>query len=611
MFEPMLGATYLGEQRYCFRAWAPLLDCVEVHLVAPTDRRVVLTRGDDGYHHAILDDVPAGSLYFYGLPDGKERPDPASRHQPLGVHGPSQVVVDDHLWHDETWPGLPLSAYIIYELHVGTFTPEGTFDAIIPRLDALAELGVTALELMPIAQFPGSRNWGYDGAYVFAAQSTYGGPAGLRRLVDACHQRGLAVILDVVYNHLGPEGNYLGDFAPYFTQRYHTDWGSALNFDGPYCDGVRRYFLENALYWLRNLHIDALRLDAVNMIQDLSAKHFLEELAEQVDHHFPAPWRRHLIAESLLDDPKMIRPRAQHGNGMDAQWCDDFHHALHAALTGERNGYYQDYGSLEQLALTYRQGYRWTGQYCAYRQRRVGRTREAVGAEQFVIYAQNHDQVGNRKLGERLSQLLPFEALKLVAAAVILSPNIPLLFMGEEYGDANPFAFFISHGDPDLVEAVRAGRKHEFTAFQWLGEIPDPQDEATFRRSHPHWQIRDVGQHRLLLDFHRELIRLRKAHPALRHLSFDAVEATADEPHRLLHLRRKHASASIHVLFHFGARPTPIPRPLPLGRWRTLLDSSLPRWGGAGSALGAFEAEEGRWEPYQVVVLADAHEPAS
>jgi maltooligosyltrehalose trehalohydrolase len=476
-----LGAISLENNRCQFCVWAPRAHRVEVHLLEPNDRLVPLSPCERGYHEGVLEEVPPGSLYRYRLDGDKERPDPASRFQPQGVHGPSQVVAVACSGQGQPWSGLPLSQYILYELHVGTFTPEGTLDAIIPHLDSLLDLGVTAIELMPLAQFPGSRNWGYDGALLFAVQNSYGGPEALNRFVHACHEKGLAVVLDVVYNHLGPEGNYLGDYGSYFTEEYKTPWGAALNFDGPDSDEVRRFFLQNACYWFTEMHVDALRLDAIHAIKDFSARPFLGELADATRSWSERLNRRlHLIAESNRNDSRVIRPRDLGGYGLDAQWSDDFHHGLHALLTGERTGYYEDFGHIEHLARAYRCGYTYTGQYSLYRRRRHGNAPAGRPATQFVVCSQNHDQVGNRLWGDRVSGLVAFDGLKLAAAAVLLSPYVPLLFMGEEYGETAPFFFFTSHGDPALVEAVRRGRRAELATFRWPGEAPDPQNETAY-----------------------------------------------------------------------------------------------------------------------------------
>ncbi len=583
---PLIGALLLGRDTTRFRVWAPWAVRVEVHQLTPQDRLVPLRRSPDGYHEAVVADVPAGSLYLLRLDGVKERPDPASRCQPRGVHGPSQVVDPTFAWEDQAWPGLPLPQYIIYELHVGTFTPEGTCDGVLARLDYVRDLGITAIELMPLAQFPGGRNWGYDGVFLFAVQHSYGGGDGLKRLVNACHQRGLAVVLDVVYNHLGPEGNYLADYAPYFTDRYRTDWGKALNFDGPHCDDVRRYFLDNALMWQTEFHVDALRLDAVNSIQDLSPHHFLQELVEVTEAEAQRQGRPcHLIAESLWNDVRLIRPRQLFGLGLHAQWSDDFHHALHAYLTGERVGCYQDYGTLEHLARAWRQGYVYTGQYSPFRRRRHGSVPQHVQAHQFVVCGQNHDQVGNRRAGERLSRLVSWPELKLAAAVVLLAPFVPLLFMGEEYGETAPFPFFTSHSEPQLIEAVRRGREHEFAAFAHRGPMPDPQDEATFLAAKLNWQLPGQGQHAVLRAFYQELIRLRQTVPALACLSTQQQEVICFEAEKTLCVRRWTESEEVCLFFHFGQEAARRIWPLPAGTWLKLLDSAAGRWQGSGRTL--------------------------
>ncbi|HSL91611.1 MAG TPA: malto-oligosyltrehalose trehalohydrolase, partial [Candidatus Limnocylindrales bacterium] len=470
--------------------------------------------------------------------------------------------------------------------HVGTFTPEGTFEAILPRLDSLRDLGVTAIELMPVAQFPGNRNWGYDGAYPFAAQNSYGGPEGLQMLVDACHLWGMAVSLDVVYNHLGPEGNYLADFGPYFTDRYCTPWGAAVNFDGPHSDEVRRFFLENALYWLSDFRVDALRIDAIHGILDFSAYPFLAELADTVRGLASRENRKiHLIPESDLNDVRAISPREKGGYGLDAQWNDDFHHALHALLTGERKGYYRDFGGLEDLAKAHSEGFVYSGQYSGYRKRRHGSPSRDVPAERLVVFSQNHDQAGNRPGGERLTGLVSFEALKLAAGLVLLSPFLPLLFMGEEYGETAPFLYFISHSDPPLIEAVRKGRLKEFAALRWEGEPPDPQDEGTFLRSRLDHGLAEGGHHRVLREYYRELIRLRKGHAVLSRLSKEDMEVSAYAKKKVLIVRRWNGPAQAATACHFGDSTASVRLMLPPGIWEKLLDSSERRWGGGGSAI--------------------------
>jgi maltooligosyltrehalose trehalohydrolase len=557
-----------------------------VHLVAPRERLVPLQRESQGYHHAVLEGVEPGSLYLYRLDEGLERPDPASGSQPQGVHGPSEVVDPTFPWQDHGSDGLPLDAYIIYELHVGTFTAEGTFDAIIPHLDTLKDVGITSVELMPVAQFPGERNWGYDGVFPFAVQASYGGPGGLKRLVNACHQRGMALVLDVVYNHLGPEGNYLKDFGPYFTDGYRTPWGAPINFDGSYSDEVRRFFVENALYWITEFHIDALRLDALHAILDVSAHPFLEELSTAVHEQTERIGRRvYLIAESDLNDTKLIRPRELGGYGLDAQWNDDFHHALHTLLTGEQSGYYQDFGKLVHLTTAFTEGYVYSGQYSPYRRRRHGNSSKSLPARQFVVCSQNHDQVGNRMFGERLSRLVSFDALKLAAGVVLLSPFVPLLFMGEEYGEPAPFPYFVSHSDPTLIEAVRRGRREEFAAFAWQGEPPDPLDETTFLRAKLDHKLRYDGRHRVLHEFYRELIRLRKGLPALASLNKEQMEVTGYESQHVVFVRRWSGDDEVFTVFQFADTPVSVTLPVPEGRWRRQLDSSDERWQGSGSSL--------------------------
>jgi maltooligosyltrehalose trehalohydrolase len=584
--ESCLGATYLGNGRCQFTVWAPLVPKVDLHLVSPKELMLPLARSAQGYHQAIVDGIEPGSRYFYRLNGQQDRPDPASRYQPQGVHGPSQVTDPLFLWQDQGWTGLPLPEYIVYELHVGTFTPEGTFDAIIPHLDELKDLGITAVELMPVAQFPGNRNWGYDGVYPFSVQNSYGGPEGLKRLVNACHLKELAVVLDVVYNHLGPEGNYATEFGPYFTDRYQTLWGAALNFDGPFSDEVRRFFIDNAIYWLNEFHIDALRLDALHAILDISSYPFIEDLAASFQKQVePQERKAYLIGESAANDARLIRPRELGGYGLAAQWNDDFHHSLHALLTGERTGYYQDFGELKHLIKAFQEGFVYSGQYSLYRQRRHGVPSKDIPSQRFVVFAQNHDQVGNRLQSERLSQLVSSEALKLAAGVVLLSPFIPLIFMGEEYGETAPFPYFVSHSRPELIEVVRKGRQEEFAAFQWQGRLPDPQDEATFMRAKLDHTTKSQGQHRVLLRFYKELIRLRKETPALAHLSKDTLEIKGDEENKTILLRRWKESEEAIAIFNFADDVSLISLSILTGRWRKCLDSAEECWQGQGSTI--------------------------
>lgn len=581
-----VGAFYLGDARCQFTVWAPLLKQVAVKIVSPKEQLLPMQQDEQGYWQVTAEGIEPGARYFYQLEGSTDRPDPASNFQPEDVHGPSEVV--DHqafTWNDQSWSGIPLEEMIIYELHVGTFTSEGTFEAIIPRLAQLKELGVNAIELMPVSQFPGNRNWGYDGVYPYAVQNSYGGPEGLKRLIDTCHQQGISAILDVVYNHFGPEGNYISQYGPYFTDTYNTPWGSAINFDDAYSYGVRNYFIENALHWFENYHFDALRLDAIHAIYDLGAKHFLQELADDVAVLSERVERKfYLIAESDLNDVRVIREKALGGHGMDSQWSDDFHHCLHTLLTGEQIGYYQDFGSVQQLAKAYKQSFVYSWEYVANRKRYHGSDASDRPGHQFVIATQNHDQVGNRMLGERLTQLVSFEALKLAAGALLLSPNIPLIFMGEEYGEESPFLYFVSHTDPDLVKAVREGRKKEFSAFHLEGEYQDPESVDTFHTSQLKWEKRQEGKHKTLLELYQHLIQLRRTMPALKTLDKQNLEASAIEENKLLFLQRGSVGNQIFCTMNFNDQDVTFKAPTS-GIWRKILDSADTKWMGSGSTM--------------------------
>lgn len=574
-----LGATVTNEGACHFNVWAPEHEHVSVRVLDMNVSRR-LERTEHGYHRGTLNGVRPGSRYYYQLEDGSDRPDPASRYQPEGVHGPSEVVDLSFDWSDRGWPGLPVTDYVLYELHVGTFTEQGSFDGVAQHLDRLGELGVTAIEIMPVSQFPGSRNWGYDGVYPFAVQASYGGPRGLQHLVDACHAQQIAVVLDVVYNHLGPEGNYLGEFGPYFTDVYRTPWGSAINFDGPHSGGVRRYFIDNALSWIRDFHVDALRLDAVHAILDRSPLHFLEELGERV-HALAKRLGRNVavIAESDSNDPRLVRNRCVGGYGLDAMWCDDLHHSAHTLLTGERSGYYSDFGRVEHLARAWSRGMTYAGNYSVYRRRRQGRRFDEIEPRQVIVCLQNHDQVGNRMLGDRLTANIDFEAEKLAAGVAVLSPFVPLLFMGQEYGETAPFQYFISHGDPALVEAVRTGRKHEFRSFGWTGEVPDPQGEQTFLACRLNHQKRHHQRHRLLYELYRQLLALRKEVAATARDDALAFEDTKT----LLVLRDRWAW----MVFHFGSETAELELPVRPGSFRRSFDSADAQWDGPGTLQGS------------------------
>jgi maltooligosyltrehalose trehalohydrolase len=584
--QESLGARYLGQNRCQFLVWAPHQRKSGVQLQLPAKGAVSMEEVANGYFQLLMDEVGPGTRYQFLLGEGKLRPDPASRFQPDGVHGPSEVIDPSFAWTDGGWINPPLAQYIFYELHAGLFTAAGTLDAIIPRLPYLKELGITALELMPVAQFPGTRNWGYDGVYPFAVQNSYGGPLALKRLVNQAHREGLAVVLDVVYNHLGPEGNYFRDFAPYFTGKYKTPWGEALNFDGPFSDDVRRFFIENALYWTREFHIDALRLDAIHAIVDSSAHPFVQELTAAAQKQAACGGRAYVIAESDLNDVRVIQPAGSGGFGCDGAWSDDFHHSLHTMLTGEHKGYYRDFGKLEHLSKAYTDGFVYSGQFSEFRQRRHGNSALGAPGEAFVVCAQNHDQIGNRAEGDRLSALVDFESLKLAAGAVMFSPYLPLLFMGEEYGETAPFLYFTSHSDSDLINAVRRGRKEEFAGFDWKREVPDPQDDDTYLRCRLTTEECQSGSQEVLRDFYRELIHLRTRIPALSNLAMDQCEATPIGE-QLLVVRRWAGTSEVLLLIHLSTGTSELSIPLPEGQWEKVLYSADPQWLGSGDAPAA------------------------
>jgi maltooligosyltrehalose trehalohydrolase len=511
-----------------FRVWAPLAERVDLLV----DGRARPMRPDERGRWEASADAGPGSRYGFCLDGGDARPDPRSASQPDGVDDLSELVDHDAFaWTDHDWRGVSLPGALLYELHVGTFTDAGTFDAIVGRLDHLVELGVDAVELMPVVEFSGDRGWGYDGVDLFAPHHDYGGPDGLKRLVDACHGRGIGVVIDVVYNHLGPAGNYLAEFGPYFSQRHQTFWGAAVNFDGPGSDEVRRFVVDNALMWLRDYHADGLRLDAVHAIIDESARHILEELAEEV-HRLAIHLRRplFLIAESDRNDPRLVRSRDAGGFGLDALWADDWHHALHAALTGERSGYYEDFGRLDQLAKAVRQGWVYDGGWSHHRQRRHGRPPTGLAGNQFVVSTQNHDQVGNRAVGERSSALMSEGRLRIAAALLLCGPFTPMVFQGEEWAAATPFQYFTDHRDPDLAQAVSDGRRREFAHFGWdPDQVPDPQAASTFEASKLSWTELERPPHADIFDWYRQVVRLRRSRPELSDPRLDGTDVHVDE----------------------------------------------------------------------------------
>lgn len=520
-----------------YAVWAPRAERVALALEG---NHVSMSRRSDGWWTA---DRPMrdGELYAFVVDDDGPFPDPRSMFQPSGVHGWSQCV--DHArfaWTDAGWQAPPLSAGVLYEVHIGTFTEAGTFEGAIEKLSHLTDLGVTHLELMPVCEFSGSRGWGYDAVDLFAPHHAYGGPDGLKRLVDACHARGLAVILDVVYNHFGPAGNYVGKFGPYFTHRYNTPWGDAVNLDDAGSNEVRRFFCDNASMWLRDYHLDGLRLDAVHSLIDTSACHFLEQLSREVDA-LEAVLGRHLVlvAESDLNDPRVIHACEAGGYGIDAQWNDDFHHALHAVVTGERSGYYEDFGTLSHFATALREGFVYAGAHSSHRQRSHGRQLHDVPGWRLVVAAQNHDQIGNRAAGERLNHLVSLGRLKIAGALLLTAPFVPLLFQGEEWGASSPFQYFTAHEDPALGNQVSEGRRKEFAAFGWEpSSVPDPQSLQTFERSRLRWDELASPEHAEILNWYRALIAIRRQHPSLRDGKYREVSVTLDERRGHLSIRR-------------------------------------------------------------------------
>jgi maltooligosyltrehalose trehalohydrolase len=591
-----------------FRVWAPRCRRVEVEIVEPGPaRRLALAPGPDGLFEGEVPGLQAGALYHYSGDGRAGRPDPVSRFQPRGVHGPSAVVDPGAFrWTDAGWRGVPLADLRLYELHVGTFTPAGTFEAAIAHLPELRDLGLTAIELMPVAEFPGPRNWGYDGVHLFAPQSTYGGPEGLRRLVDAAHRAGLAVILDVVYNHLGPEGNYLPGFAPYFAES-RTPWGEGLNWDGAESAGVRRHILGNARYWIREYHLDGLRLDAIHAIVDTSPVHILAELGEVMEAETRELGRAvHVIAESNRNERRLVLPGSQGGYGLASQWSDDLHHTLRVTLAGARGGYYDDFpGGLDDLEVALRDAWVYQGRLSVFRGFVLGTPSAGLPGEAFVVFAQNHDQVGNGGGGRRLITEVSLAAVKLVAATVLCAPYLPLVFMGEEYGETAPFTFFTSFGDPALGEAVRRGRRREFAKFAWDVEVPEPQAEATFAACRLDRSRREAPPQAQVRAWYRALLRRRATHPALRLPDRERTRVTRAGSVLALHRWAATGEAAWVVLGYDPAAAT-VEVVAPEGRWRLDLDSEAPDFGGTAPAGVPTGLEGGRVRlglaPHQALV---------
>jgi maltooligosyltrehalose trehalohydrolase len=554
--------------------WAPEKKILKIE--TKKNKIISLHQSGQGYWKTSTDEFKTGDEYKF-LIDGEAYPDPASLSQPHGVHNHSAIVdLNEFKWTDAEWRNIPLGDYIIYELHTGTFSIEGNFNGIISHLDYLLDLGINAVEIMPIAQFPGKKNWGYDGVYPFAVQNSYGGSVEFQKLVNECHRKGIAVILDVVYNHLGPEGNYLGKYAHYFTDKYKTPWGMAINFDDEWSDGVRNYFSENVLMWFRDFHIDALRMDAIHAIKDFSPVHILSDLKMHVNQLMQITGKNYyLLVESDLNDPRFIEPIEQNGCEMDAQWNDDFHHSVHVASTGENAGYYSDYNGSADLAKSFQDGFVYDGKYSFYRKKTFGRKLNNLNPKQLIVFSQNHDQIGNRKNGDRIGHQVNLEMIKLVSATVILSPFIPLLFMGEEWNCSSPFQYFVDHSDSSLVEAVRRGRREEFKSFQEGNDIPDPFDESTFRNSRLRWEELEKNTYQDVHSYYRKIILLRKKINSIPG-NDDTVSSHYDDINEIVTIKKVMHQNVFHLLLFYKNAEIKIPR---LPDWNfLLLNSSGNNW---------------------------------
>lgn len=571
--EPTPIGVHIVQGQARIRVWAPHAQEVVCHTIDPVSD-IPLAREDYGYWYAESKAITVGQRYHFII-DGAALPDPASRAQPDGVHGDSQVIDLHYDWTDQAYRPPQLRELIIYELHVGTFSATGDFEGVIRRLPYLRQLGINAIELMPVAQFPGTRNWGYDGVFSFAVQQSYGGAHQLQRLVNACHEHGIALILDVVYNHFGPEGNYLSQYGPYFTQKYQTPWGEAVNYDDSWNNGVRDFVLQNVRMWFEDFHVDGLRLDAVHAIKDFSTRHILQDIRQLTDNLIQKNGRSHyLIAECDLNDRRYLDSPECNGYGMDAQWLDEFHHALRVAAGEPAKGYYSDFDGVDSLAKAYRSAYVYDGNFSHHRKKFFGGSADQIPGHRFIVFSQNHDQVGNRMLGERASMLYNTKIQRLLAMAVMVSPYTPLLFMGEEWASQSPFLYFVSHSDPQLVDAVRRGRQQEFADFQDAGEVPDPQDIATFNRSLLDWQEKDSGAHVQMLAFYSALISFRKNNPVLKNCTREDLQVSSYPQQQSLVLRYSHDDreqwcflnfSQLEQRFDIGA----------YGAWTILFDSAV------------------------------------
>lgn len=607
-----MGVTLDESGVATWRLWAPKAKQVELLLYGDQGSPLALEMEaeSEGVFALQRSSVSEGQRYAYRLDAGEARPDPRSRCQPEGAAGPSAIFSPGRFeWTDSRWRGVPRAGLSIYELHVGTFTPKGTLDEVITRLPQLRELGVSAVELMPLSQFPGERNWGYDGVLPYAVQNSYGGPRALQRLVDAAHGYGIAVILDVVYNHFGPEGCYLREFAPYFTDKYKTPWGDALNYDDRDCDGVRSFVLDNVRMWLEEFHLDGLRLDAVHAIYDLGATHILREIRQVADDVARETGRDiHIIAESDLNDPRIVNEPSKGGHGLDAQWADDFHHAVHSFLTGERNGYYDDYGNAEEIRRALDSPFVFAGHWSRHRRRRHGAAPDGLGGDRFVVCLQNHDQVGNRAVGDRLGVLLSASEAgmakhRLATSLLLLSPYLPMLFMGEEYGETRPFPYFCSFQSAELGESVRQGRRREFAGFLDQGEeIPDPFAEETFLSAKLSWRWPEGSASAQRRRLYRQLLHARLICPPLQDFyRRRALLLNDDAVIQFIRGDERVGVPTLVIYFNLSDRPQSLPPTAAASP--VLFSSELSRFGGVRSSLSLSDR---KLLPYECVVLGDA-----
>jgi maltooligosyltrehalose trehalohydrolase len=580
------GARFINDSECEFILWAPKATSVKLILSQNNSCETILERDNEGYWKSIIRYCEVGSRYHYQIDEKELVPDPASLYQPEGILGDSELIkFSDFIWEDHGWQNSSPGKLIIYELHTGTFSPEGTFDGIISKLDYLKKLGVNAIELMPVAQYSGKRNWGYDGVFIYAVQNSYGGPQGLMNLVNKCHKEGIAVILDVVYNHHGPEGNDLGLFGPYMSDVHYTPWGKAFNFDGEGRHGVRNYFIQNALMWLRDFHIDGLRMDAVHAMHDSSEKHIIKEIAEVVADLNRETGRNHfLIGEVNLNDVKYTRPLIKGGFGLDAQWNDDFHHSLQVKSTGEKNGYYKDFTDPACFAKAYKEAFILKGQFSIFRNKNFGKPAGSTLADKFIVYSQNHDQVGNRRHGERNSNLVSHEMQKLIAASTLLSPYIPMIFMGEEYGEANPFLFFIDFQNQNLMNLIKKGRENEFKmlGYKVKDKNYDPGDISAFKRSTLNWDLlTNDNKSAALFVFYSKLIQIRRTHPAFE--LTDRRKMTIAEKNKLIEIVRWKGRKKILIILNFDKKSLKYSIEANNAKYHKIIDSAELCWGGKGS----------------------------